>query len=299
MGFESVAVRVDDERTGRGIEAEMQTRVLVRRHRARRLADPQKSVAAAVAQVAIAAAQAGVAERLKGGVYPGSFLLGNAGACFECGHEHGTGDQCIAFGFAPSLFEEIAASTGGASKYRFKTARSPISPVLTSSLAEVETKAFGTGGQAAEEFAIGLAERVIGKTSAFVPRADAPSARDLRRVTDALRFIDEHCREPLDLARLADVARMSKYHFLQTFRKVVASTPHQYLLMVRLRRSAAQLAAGNDPVVTVASEAGFGDLSTFYSHFRKVFGYPPLSHRGRPTPGVPADAREHPHPAQS
>ena len=47
-------------------------------------------------------------------LYPGSFLLGNAGACFECGHDHGTGDHCIAFGFAPSLFEEIAASARSA-----------------------------------------------------------------------------------------------------------------------------------------------------------------------------------------
>jgi AraC family transcriptional regulator len=56
-------------------------------------------------------------------LYPGSFLLGNAGACFECGHEHGTGDHCIAFGFAPALFEEIAASCGGTSRYRFKARR--------------------------------------------------------------------------------------------------------------------------------------------------------------------------------
>ena len=214
-------------------------------------------------------------------LYPGSFLLGNAGACFECNHEHGTGDQCIAFGFAPPLFEEIAASAGGTSKFRFKAARLAISSAMTASVADVETQAFTGRGQAAEELAIGLAERVIRTTSAVVPRAAAPSARDLRRVTDALRFIDEHHREPLDLARLADVARMSKYHFLRTFRKVVASTPHQYLLTVRLRRSAARLLASKESVVTVASEAGFGDLSTFYGHFRRTFGYSPQSHRAR------------------
>ena len=26
---------------------------------------------------------------------PGALLLGNAGRCFECGHEHGTGDHCV------------------------------------------------------------------------------------------------------------------------------------------------------------------------------------------------------------
>src|SRR6266581_386737 len=27
---------------------------------------------------------------------PGTFLLGNAGQCFECGHEHAAGDRCVA-----------------------------------------------------------------------------------------------------------------------------------------------------------------------------------------------------------
>jgi len=214
-------------------------------------------------------------------LYPGSFLLGNAGACFECGHEHGTGDRCVAFGFAPSLFEEIAASCAGTSKFRFGMARLPLSADMTAMLAEVETAGFRVRGEAPEEFAIRLAERVVRKTSGTAARAVASSARDVRRVTDALRHVDEHYREPLDLARLAGVAHMSKYHFLRTFRKVVACTPHQYLLMVRLRRSAEQLATRDDPVVTVACDAGFGDLSTFYAHFRKAFGYPPRSHRGR------------------
>jgi AraC-like DNA-binding protein len=208
-------------------------------------------------------------------LYPGSFLLGNAGTCFECGHEHGTGDRCIAFGFAPALFEEIAASAGGTSRYRFGTPRLPIAAAMTASHAEVEASVLGLSGRNAEEVAIGLAERVVRTTSAFGPRAAAPSARDLRRITDALRFIDEHSAEPLDLARLASVACMSRYHFLRTFRKVVGATPHQYLLTVRLRASAARLVASDDSVLDVASDAGFGDLSTFHAHFRKAFGCSP------------------------
>src|SRR5215468_10712244 len=28
---------------------------------------------------------------------PGALMLGNPGACFECGHEHGVGDRCLSF----------------------------------------------------------------------------------------------------------------------------------------------------------------------------------------------------------
>ena len=41
---------------------------------------------------------------------PGALMLGNPGACFECGHEHGVGDRCLSFHFDPGFFEEIVAS---------------------------------------------------------------------------------------------------------------------------------------------------------------------------------------------
>src|SRR5690242_7557173 len=36
---------------------------------------------------------------------PGSLLLGDHAECYECGHEHGEGDRCVAFRFTPALFE--------------------------------------------------------------------------------------------------------------------------------------------------------------------------------------------------
>ena len=44
---------------------------------------------------------------------PGALMLGNPGACFECGHEHGVGDRCLSFHFDPEFFEEIVASVPG------------------------------------------------------------------------------------------------------------------------------------------------------------------------------------------
>src|SRR5262245_42582107 len=44
---------------------------------------------------------------------PGAVLLGNEGTCFECGHEHGVGDRCLAFHLAPDRLEDIAAAIPG------------------------------------------------------------------------------------------------------------------------------------------------------------------------------------------
>src|SRR5215469_2963034 len=50
--------------------------------------------------------RAGVRPRLEGRrrcfgratLVPGALMLGNPGACFECGHDHGVGDRCLLAG---------------------------------------------------------------------------------------------------------------------------------------------------------------------------------------------------------
>lgn len=42
----------------------------------------------------------------EGILYPGAFLLGNAGSCYECGHEHSHGDRCLALHIERELFTE-------------------------------------------------------------------------------------------------------------------------------------------------------------------------------------------------
>jgi hypothetical protein len=63
-------------------------------------------------------------------LYPGALLLGNAGTCFECGHQHGRGDRCIAFHVERPLFEEIAASAAGSHRFIFGVPMMPAMPEL-------------------------------------------------------------------------------------------------------------------------------------------------------------------------
>src|SRR4029453_16795283 len=50
---------------------------------------------------------------------PGSLLLGNRGACFACGHEHGIGDRCVSFQVSPELAEETAGDLKGLRRSSF------------------------------------------------------------------------------------------------------------------------------------------------------------------------------------
>src|SRR5208283_1967095 len=61
----------------------------------------------------------------EGLLYPGSFLLGNSGACYECGHEHSRGDRCLALHIDRELFAEIASGSSGSNRCDFRTAMLP------------------------------------------------------------------------------------------------------------------------------------------------------------------------------
>jgi len=214
-------------------------------------------------------------------LHPGAFLFGNSATCYECGHDHSTGDRCIAFHFEPAYFAEVAASIAGSGRFRFPTPMLPATPKLLPWLVRIETRPALAERLEIDEAVPRLMEAVIGAVSAAPPLAAGVSARDARRVAEALRYIELHAADALDLDTLAGVAIMSKYHFLRTFRHTVGITPYQFLLGVRMRRAAVRLATSSEPVSAIAFDTGFGDLSTFNGRFRDVFGMSPTAYRNR------------------
>jgi AraC-like DNA-binding protein len=214
-------------------------------------------------------------------MHPGAFLFGNSATCYECGHNHSTGDRCIAFHFSPAYFAEVAASIAGSGRFRFPAPMLPVTPKLLPWLVRIEARTALAERLEIDESAPRLMEAVIGAVSGTTPLPVCASARDARRVGDVLRYIELHAADALDLETLAGVAIMSKYHFLRTFRHIVGMTPYQFVLSVRMRRAAVRLATSSEPVSAIAFETGFGDLSTFNGRFRDVFGMSPMVYRNR------------------
>lgn len=212
---------------------------------------------------------------------PGSLLLGNHGNCFECGHDHGIGDRCVAFHLDTDLFAEVSATAAGGSRYRFSSARLPMTRQLTPMIAGIERLAHGPLPLALDEAVCRLAETVIAGLSGHRPSPPSVGGRDERRIADVLRYIENRSADPIDLDALASIAGMSKFHFLRIFRKVVEMTPYQYVLAIRMRRAAILLTTSSETVASIGFDAGFGDLSTFTTRFRVLFGISPTTYRRR------------------
>lgn len=210
---------------------------------------------------------------------PGAVLLGNSGTCFECRHEHGTGDRCLAFHFAPDHLEAIMAAVPGVRRLSFSVPRLPPTPALTGLLAAAEAARDDDDGAALEALALDIVGAVAATLARGVPSTATPRRRDVARVTQALRRIEAAAEETLSLADLAREAAMSPFHFLRTFCQVAGMTPHQYVLRTRLHRAALRLRRTDEPVSTIAFDVGFNDLSTFNRRFRRVMGLSPSAFR--------------------
>jgi len=212
---------------------------------------------------------------------PGAILLGNAGDCFTCGHEHSVGDRCISFSYTQEFCERFKDSAGLA-KSRFKTPRlaptralSPLVSKASELLARADHGAF-------EEFGIQVLAQAIQMEPGIVRRRLSkldPSS--LARVTRVVRMIDSDPEVPHNLNGLAQIARLSPYHFIRVFEELTGVTPHQYLLRIRLRRAAIRFREESTNISDIALGCGFGDVSNFNRTFRAEFGMSPRVYRSK------------------
>jgi AraC family transcriptional regulator len=221
----------------------------------------------------------------EGLMVPGSLLLGNARDAFVCAHEHGTGDRCVAFSYAPELLARLGEDLGVGLR-RFGAPRLPPARVLAPFVAAASTLLADDEPEAlaCEAVSLQLAARVMeidGGLKPRLPRLEPASA--VQRVTDIVRLIDREAEasRTLTLRALAGAAGLSPYHFLRSFRTITGTTPHQYILRARLRRAAVRLRV-EDPrtrILDIALDCGFEDLSNFNRAFRAEFKASPRRYR--------------------
>jgi AraC family transcriptional regulator len=200
---------------------------------------------------------------------PGSLLLGNAGQCFECGHEHGTGDRCLSFSYAPEYFEVIAPQAGA--ERAFRTPRVPYLRALSPLVAQMCARLAADSGPT-HDLTSGMSWEELSIQLAALAARLANGAR--RNGRDAMPSAVARESE-LTVRRLAREAGLSPYHFLRCFEQLTGVTPHQYLLRTRLRKAATRLATEPAKVLDIALDCGFGDVSNFNRAFRREFGTRP------------------------
>ena len=109
---------------------------------------------------------------------------------------------------------------------------------------------------------------------------DRDSAQDIgnrpvyiERVNAVIDYIEANLADELTLAKLADVAHFSPYHFHRVFGMLVGETLNRFIGRLRVERAATLLVQHpHRSITTVASDCGFTNPSSFARTFKEAFG---------------------------
>jgi len=98
--------------------------------------------------------------------------------------------------------------------------------------------------------------------------------------------IETNLGAALRLVALAQIVRLSPYHFARAFKQSFGVPPHRYHVGRRIARAKDLLVDPANSVTAIARELGFAETSSFSSTFRRMTGASPSSFRRdrRPQP---------------
>jgi AraC family transcriptional regulator len=91
-------------------------------------------------------------------------------------------------------------------------------------------------------------------------------------------YIEEHLAEPIPIALLAQLVRLSRFHFCRAFKKSFGVSPHRYHTMQRIEQAKVLLTKPAPSVTKVGLSVGFSQTSSFITTFRRATGMTPSAY---------------------
>ena len=91
--------------------------------------------------------------------------------------------------------------------------------------------------------------------------------------------IEEHVADNIPLLTLAELARLSPYHFCRSFKRSFGVPVHKYHVSRRIERAKQLLGNRELSVTAIALKIGFSDTSTFSTTFHRLTGLAPSRNR--------------------
>ena len=105
------------------------------------------------------------------------------------------------------------------------------------------------------------------------------SVRSSQHVHKMIRFLAEQYTNPISVSDVAAAANISTGYAMGAFKKSLGQSINGYLNQLRLHHAKVALIDGNEKVITIALDSGFGSLSRFYEVFIADTGKTPQQFR--------------------
>ena len=137
-----------------------------------------------------------------------------------------------------------------------------------------------------EYFAHTYFRLIVGLLSRLYSQDQSVSSSAIVRLAQVITHIERHFTESHNMASLARMAGMTERSLLRTFHLATGTSPHNYLLQLRINRAAADLRNSDKQITEIAFDVGFNDSNYFTRQFKKRMGLTPQEYRNM-TPPAP------------
>lgn len=114
------------------------------------------------------------------------------------------------------------------------------------------------------------------------------------RLSRVVAYIHDHLDEPLDLARLAEVAHLSAFHWHRVYQALYGETIAATVRRLRLHRATGYLANTALPIEQIARKCGYPNVQSFTRAFGGMFGTSPSRYRAEGSHTVFRQGPAHP-----
>jgi AraC family transcriptional regulator len=221
--------------------------------------------------------------------YNGCVLVTKPGYERTVTHIHTTPDECTIFDFSSVFFAELLDQNQSIKFLHDNDLHS----TLVKTSAEIEFLHFqilqlvinksGSRLQI-DSIVLEIVDKVLRDITDYKPDRNI-SARlkenHLLTIEKAKEYIARNFTSDISLAEIADHCNVSLFHFSRIFKTFTATSPHQFLLSIRLKNSELLLKQTSLPVADIAFSSGFNSIEHFTAAFRQKYKSPPAAFRMR------------------
>lgn len=188
-------------------------------------------------------------------------------------------DESLMFMIEPFLLSRTAAEVSGldANNIELLSTVSAHDPQIEA-IARLFQAELDTGGMGGQLYVESLMQvfiiHLLRQYCAFQPKMQQEGLPD-NRLQQVLDYIYSHLDQPIHLTELAEISRLSQYHFCRLFKQAMGIAPYQYVLQQRMEKAKELLKQGKYMIAEIALLVGCTDQSRFTRHFKKYVGVTP------------------------
>ncbi|MFM0479526.1 AraC family transcriptional regulator [Paraburkholderia strydomiana] len=210
---------------------------------------------------------------------PGRAILIEPGALHD-GHAPEAGGFTYAMLYLPQTWVERATRRLNVPGLQGVDAAFAHTLVDDSGLVDAIRQAFlaiyGNEGRLARDQTLDRLVRRLAGHLGDIPMTDSMAmSATIARVRD---FLHDHMDGNIGLDELANIAGIDRFRLTRLFQRAFGTSPHAYLVRLRLRAARRLLANGRTPA-EVAAEVGFADQSHLGRWFRRAYRMTPAAYR--------------------